>query len=105
MSGLFREKEKRSKPMWDMMQKMSGELKEQEERIQRKRGLLEAAGVELDLSHIKRPEEMKVSEEGSEKMTMWEEMKAMEEGFNAIKEYQDRLEAAYDEAIDKLDMN
>ena len=104
MSGLFKRKD-RPRSMWDLMQKMGPELKEQEERIQRKRALLEAAGVELDLSHIKISKETRMDMQGTENMSMWEKMQSMEASFNKLKEYQDRIEAAYDEAIGELDMN
>jgi hypothetical protein len=111
-------KKKKKESMWEMMQKMSQDFKEQErklveqrERIEQKRKDLEARGIDVDTSHIKKDEPDSTRNNTKRKQTplyiskdelsMWEMMELMASKFAEEKSYMDQLEKAYDEALAK----
>lgn len=104
-------KKKKKEPanMWEMMQKMSEDFKEQEKRIQekrqfieKKRSILAAKGIDIGEINIEKPgSDYKDELTGSE--SMWDMMKLMDRKFQEEMEYLDSQEKALDEAIAKID--
>jgi hypothetical protein len=99
--------ESSSASMWEMMQKMSQDFKEQEkqlkeqsERIEEKRRVAEARGIVLDTSHINRSIPEPVDYSGDEP-SMWDMLRKMENKFAEENRYLNQLEKAYDEALAK----
>jgi len=94
--------DRKRKPIWDLMKTSNKELQEQKQRIEEKKAMLEELGYHLDTSHIKRSKDSEKLENRDDKMSMWDKMQLAERKILAEKEYLDRLERAYDDALEKI---
>lgn len=90
---------RKKRSMWVMMQTKSKEFPVQEERIKKKKELLKKHGVDVDISHIKRPDSPRSKDRKKKKKSMWKMMQSMEMNFEAQQEYLDTIEEMYDKAI------
>ena len=87
--------------MWDLLKEASKEVPEQEKRIADKKLQLENMGRHIDISHIKKPEDITNIPEDTN-ISMWEKMKLAEQKINAHMVYLNELEKVYDEALVKV---
>jgi hypothetical protein len=85
--------------LWGKMKRMAKEFEEQDKRIDQKKKILHDNGVNVDTSHIQKPKDQLNDKNKDKKDSMWEKMLTLEEILDARREYQDKLEAAYDKAI------
>ena len=87
---------------WDELKIAGKEFPEQKQRIAEKKAQLEAMGGQIDTSHIIKPEMPKNVQGKGEKLSMWDTMQLAQQKINAHKEYLDKLEKAYDDALARV---
>ncbi|UCF07557.1 MAG: hypothetical protein JSW28_07885, partial [Thermoplasmata archaeon] len=87
--------------LWDLLKTAGEEFPLREQRIAEKKSRLEAMGVQIDTSHIKRPENPENIDYSDVKMSMWEIIQLAQQNISAYQEYLDKLEETYDDAIAK----
>ena len=98
---------KKDKTLWEHIQKMSEDFKEQEiqlkekeECIEQKRIALEARGINIDTSNIIKHKPQPV-EHNNEEPSIYDMMRQMENRIAVENRYLNQLEKAYDEALAK----
>ncbi len=87
--------------MWDEFVKVVKELRAQKERIEGKRAVLESRGKHLDTTFVGKPKEVRTLEDITKEKSIWQTLDLKLRELRALKDYQDRLERAYDAELAK----